>query len=118
MPRGAKSKYAARRNRLPPPEPVPERDRLITLFLWHVHRGHPDITTIRIANDAPLEALRAAICLYEGYRSVTLIDDVRQLNDDSLRLIDYDLHDGDIVRVVDNSAAASSSAASSSAART
>jgi hypothetical protein len=108
MPRGANSKNAARRNRVPP-APVPEADRMITLFVWHVSRGHPDITTIRIAYDAPLEALRHAICLYEGYRGpVTLLDDARQLNDDARRLVDYDLNDGDIVRVVDNSAAASS----------
>jgi hypothetical protein len=117
MPRGAKSKNAARRNRLPPPPPLTEEEKMITLYLWHVSRGSPDITTIRIPGDAPLGALRHAICLLEGYRGpVTLIDDARQLNDDTIRLVDYELFDGDIVRVVDNSAA-SSSAASSSAAR-
>jgi hypothetical protein len=117
MPRGAKamakSKNAARRNRLPPPPPLSDEEKLITLYLWHVSRGHPDITTIRIAYDAPLGALRHAICLLEGYRGpVTLIDDVRELNEDAFRLIDYDLYDGDVVRVVDRSVASSSAASS------
>ncbi len=118
MPRGAKSKNAARRNRLPPPPPLSEEEKLITLYVWHVSRGSPDITTMRIPFDAPLEALRHAICTLWNYSGpVTLLDDVRQLNDDALRIIDYELFDGDIVRVVDRSEA-SSSAASSSADRT
>ena len=125
MPRGAKamakSKNAARRNRLPPPPPLSGEDKLIKLYLSHVSRGHPDVTTIRIAYDARIGALRHAICLLEGYRGVTLLDGVRQLDEDNFRLIDYELFDGDVVCVVDNSVAystaASSSAASSSAAR-
>ena len=120
MPRGAKalakSKNSARRNRLPPPPPLSDEEKLITLYLSHVSRGHPDVTTIRIAYDARIGALRHAICLLEGYRGVTLLDGVRLLDEDNFRLIDYDLYDGDVVCVVDHSAA-SSSAASSSAAR-
>jgi hypothetical protein len=101
-------KNAERRNRLPP---LAEEDRRITLYLWHVTRGHPDISTISIANDASIGALRRAICSQEGYTNpVTLKSDNEELTDDSRRIIEYELYDGDIVRIVEGSVASSSAA--------
>ena len=117
MPRGAKKQNAARRNRLPPPPPLTDEQKMIKLYVWHVSREHPNITEIRVPCDAPLFVLRHSIRTLWNYRGeVTLLDDVRELNDDDNRLDEYELFDGDIVRVVDRSVA-SSSAASSSAAR-
>ena len=74
-------KNAERRNRLPP---LSEEERQMTLYLWHVTRGHPDISTITIANDASVGDLRRAICLLEGFSNpVTLKSDIEELSDDS-----------------------------------
>ncbi len=104
-------KNAARRNRLPPPPPLSEEDRQIQLYLWHVTRGNPEISTIRVPFDVTIGDLRSAICAQEGYSTpLTLKSDLFELSNDSLTLEHYGLSEDDIVRVIEVSAASSSAA--------